>query len=60
MGFKVSDLVVGLGVFLLLIGVMSVIIMSPVTYWATVVADEHERRRVKETAAETAPKIPAG
>ena len=58
MGFKVSDLVVGLGVFLLFIGVMSVIIMSPVTYWATVVADEHERSRVKETAAEIAPRSP--
>jgi hypothetical protein len=58
MGFKVSDLVVGLGVFLLALGVMSVIIMAPVTYWATVVADEHERRRVKETAGEIAPRSP--
>jgi hypothetical protein len=56
MGFKVSDLVVGLGAFLIFIGVMNVLIMSPVTYWATVVADEHERRRVKEAVAESAPK----
>jgi hypothetical protein len=58
MGFKVSDLVAGLGVFLLVIGVMSVLIMSPATYWASVVAEEHERSRVKETAAEIAPKSP--
>jgi hypothetical protein len=51
MGFKVSDLVVAIGVFLVFVGVMNVIIMAPVTYWATIVADEHERRRVKEAAA---------
>jgi hypothetical protein len=45
MGFKVSDLVVGLGAFLIAMGAMSVFIMSPVTYWATVVADEHEKGR---------------
>jgi hypothetical protein len=56
MGFKVSDLVVGLGVFLFFIGVMSVIIMAPATYWAAVVADEHERSRAKDTAAPVAPK----
>jgi hypothetical protein len=58
MGFKVSDLVVGLGLFLLVIGAMSVLIMAPVTYWATVVAEEHERSRVKDTAAEMARKSP--
>jgi hypothetical protein len=47
MGFKVSDLVLGLGAFLIFMGLMNVFIMSPVTYWATVVADEHERNRVK-------------
>jgi hypothetical protein len=58
MGFEVSNLVVGLGAFLILIGVMNVLIMSPVTYWATVVADEHERQersRVKETVPEGTP-----
>jgi hypothetical protein len=52
MGFKVADLVVGLGAFLIFIGLMTVFIMSPVTYWATVIADEHEKNRVKATAAE--------
>jgi hypothetical protein len=52
MGFKLSDLVVGLGAFLIFMGLMNVFIMSPVTYWATVVADEHERTRVREAARE--------
>jgi hypothetical protein len=51
MGFRVSDLVVGLGAFLLFMGLMNVIIIAPVTYWAIVVADEHERSRVKEAVA---------
>lgn len=51
MGFKVSDLVLGLGAFLIFMGLMNVFIMSPVTYWATVIADEHEKTRVKATAA---------
>jgi len=55
-GFKISDLVVGLGAFLIFIGVINVFIMSPVTYWATVVADEHGRNRVKEGATERAPR----
>jgi len=50
MGFKVSDLVVAMGAFLALVGVLSVLIMAPVTYWASVVADEHETRRVREEA----------
>ncbi len=45
MGFKVSDLVLGLGAFLIFMGLMNVFILSPVTYWATVVAGEHERDR---------------
>lgn len=52
MGFKVADLVVGLGAFLIFMGLMNVFIMSPVTYWATVTADEHEKNRVKPTASE--------
>ncbi len=44
MGFRISDLVVGLGAFLIFMGLLNVIVMSPVTYWATVVADEHQKR----------------
>jgi hypothetical protein len=59
MGFKVSDLVVGLGLFLAVLGAMNVFIISPVTYWATVVADEHERSMRKATAAQPVAKTPA-
>lgn len=55
MGFKLSDLVVGLGAFLIFMGLMNVFIISPVTYWATVVASEHERDRQTAAAKETAP-----
>jgi hypothetical protein len=54
MGFKVADLVVGLGAFLIFMGLMNVFIMSPVTYWATVTADEHEKNRIRAAAAEKA------
>jgi hypothetical protein len=52
MGFKVSDLVVGMGLFLILIGVLSAIVMAPATYWASVVADEHEKGRARGSEAE--------
>jgi hypothetical protein len=54
MGFKISDLVVGLGAFLIVLGLMNVFIMAPVTYWATVVADEHEKKAAKQTATAVA------
>ncbi len=53
MGFKVADLVLGLGAFLIFLGFMNVFIMAPVTYWATVVADEHEKKGVKAAAGAT-------
>jgi hypothetical protein len=55
MGFKVSDLVVAIGAFLVFVGLMNIIIMAPVTYWATIVADEHARSRVREAAAQAGP-----
>jgi hypothetical protein len=58
MGFKLSDLVVGLGAFLIFMGLTNVFIMSPVTYWATIIADEHEKSRVKGAATEKAPASP--
>lgn len=55
MGFRVSDLVVAIGVFLVFVGVLNIIIMAPVTYWATVVADEHERSRSSAQAGQPVP-----
>jgi hypothetical protein len=54
MGFKLSDLVVALGAFLVFVGLMNVLIMAPVTYWARVVADEHERSGATQGAGEQA------
>ena len=55
MGFKVSDLVAALGVFLVVVGVLNVLIMAPAAYWASVVADEHEKGSVGESTRESAP-----
>ena len=51
MGFRVSDLVVGIGLFLIVIGLLSAVVMAPATYWASVVAEEHGDVRVKTTGA---------
>jgi hypothetical protein len=55
MGFKVSDLVAGLGVFLVVVGVLNVLIMAPAAYWASIVADEHEKSQAREDRTENAP-----
>jgi hypothetical protein len=53
MGFKVSDLVVGMGVFMLVMGVVTVLFLAPAVYWAAEVAKEHEEATKKATAGET-------
>lgn len=58
MGFKLSDMVVGLGAFLIFVGLMNVFIMSPVTYWAAIVADEHQRSVARGAATAKAPGSP--
>ena len=58
MGFRISDLVIALGAFLIVVGVLNVLIMAPAAYWASVVADEHEKTREKETVAGQAPATP--
>ncbi|MDO8616148.1 MAG: hypothetical protein Q7T33_10525 [Dehalococcoidia bacterium] len=45
MGFKVSDLVVGLGVFMMVIGLSNILMLAPVMFWL----------RQPETAGEKAP-----
>jgi hypothetical protein len=54
MGFKVSELVIGLGAFLVIMGLVNVFIISPVTYWAAVVAEEHTGVRRREVAPQVA------
>jgi hypothetical protein len=41
MGFKVSDLVVGVGAFMIVIGATFVLFLAPAVYWAAEVANEH-------------------
>ncbi|HEU4759686.1 MAG TPA: hypothetical protein VFT91_06855 [Dehalococcoidia bacterium] len=56
MGFKVSDLVIGMGAFMIVIGATFVLFMAPAVYWAAEVANEHVATR-KE--AVTGPTVPA-
>jgi hypothetical protein len=42
MGFKVSELVIGMGVFMAAIGVMNILFLAPAVYWASEVARERE------------------
>jgi len=53
MGFNVSDLVVGLGLFMIVIGATHILFLAPAVYWAAEVAKEHETRPVSKTATET-------
>src|SRR3990172_6657095 len=50
MGFKVSDLVIGMGAFMIVIGGTFVLFMAPAVYWAAEVANERTPTR-KEAAA---------
>jgi hypothetical protein len=60
MGFKVSDLVIGLGAFMAVMGVMNILFLAPAVYWAAEVAKEHEKavqakgQAATGTAAQTA------
>lgn len=42
MGFKVSDLVTGLGAFLVVVGVMQILFLAPAVYYAAELANERE------------------
>jgi len=51
MGFKVSDLVTGLGAFMIVMGVTLILFLAPAVYWAAEVANEREAARKQETEA---------
>ena len=53
MGFNVSDLVVGLGLFMIVIGATHILFLAPAVYWAAEVANEHETPVVKKTTTAT-------
>jgi hypothetical protein len=54
MGFNVSDLVVGLGLFMMVIGATHILFLAPTVYWAAEVAKDHEKPAVKKPAVATA------
>ena len=43
MGFRISDLVIGLGVFMIAMGAITALFLAPAVYWAAEVAKEHEK-----------------
>lgn len=51
MGFNISDLVVGMGVFMVIIGGTFILFLAPVVYWTAVVANEHAANGKKENYA---------
>jgi hypothetical protein len=56
MGFKVSDLVMGLGAFMIVMGAMLILFLAPVVYYAAEVANERAAAKAKETTSgEAAP-----
>jgi len=50
MGFKVSDLVVGLGAFMVVMGVTNILFLAPAVYWAAEVANQRERTETGKTS----------
>ncbi len=53
MGFKVSDLVVGMGAFMIVIGVTNALFLAPAVYWAAEVASQRERTESGKTSPAT-------
>jgi len=51
MGFKVSDLVTGMGVFMVVIGITHILFLSPAVYWAAEVANDYGTGRNRPTGA---------
>ena len=54
MGFKVSDLVVGLGAFMVVMGVTNILFLAPAVYWAAEVANQREQTEARKTFPSTA------
>ena len=49
MGFKVSDLVVGLGAFLVVMGIMNILFLAPTVYYAAEIANERDDAKTPTT-----------
>ena len=55
MGFKISDLVVGMGFFMVAIGGTFILFMAPAVYWAAEIANERAATREKTFRGAAAP-----
>ena len=55
MGFKVSDLVVGMGAFMIVVGASNVFLLAPLLFWASDAATEAARLRERTSIPVPAP-----
>ena len=55
MGFKVSDLVVGMGAFMIVVGASNVFLLAPFLFWASDAATEAARPRERTSIPVPAP-----
>jgi hypothetical protein len=51
MGFKVSGLVTGMGVFMIVIGITHILFLAPAVYWTAEVASDYSAGRNRPTGA---------
>ena len=54
MGFKISDLVTGLGLFMVVIGTTHILFLAPAVYWAAEIANERTAAAREKTFRGTA------
>ncbi len=59
MGFKVSDLVIGMGVFMIVIGGTFILFLAPAVYYSSEVAN-HYRELIKREEPRKSQTAPAG
>jgi len=58
MGFKVADLVVGLGAFMIVMGVMNILFLAPAVYYAAEIANERDSARTRAPEVVAKPAAP--
>jgi hypothetical protein len=51
MGFKISDLVTGMGAFMIVVGITHILFLAPAVYWAAEVAGDYAAGRGRTAGA---------
>ena len=61
MGFKVSDLVMGVGAFMIAIGAIFILVLAPAVYYSAELANNYSEiiKRQEKEKAQATPPIPA-